>query len=239
MGNRNIKDNKRYSLWRGWIIPIALVMLAFTSCSETNDDINEYPNWKETNETYFNQLYATARQAINNGDDSWKIITNWSLNDSLATAPEDHIIAHVLKKGSGTVSPLYSDTVMVHYSGRLLPSTTYSTGYVFDKTWTGDFNPTTALPHKMGVSQTWSTNSSGRKVLVDNIDGFTTVLQYMHVGDEWEVYIPYQLAYGDSENSAVPPYSTLIFDLTLVKFYRAGAVIPDYSSKEYKPVIWE
>lgn len=237
--NINPIKNMRRLAGGGLLLLLSALVLSLTACSETDDEVDEYPNWKETNETYFNNLYRSAQQAIASGDTSWKVITNWSLSDSLATAPENHIIVHVLRQGTGTESPLYSDTVFVHYSGRLLPSTTYATGYVFDKTWTGDFNAETAMPHKMGVSQTWTTNSSGRRVLTSNIDGFTTVLQYMHVGDEWEVYIPYQLAYGESGTTGVPAYSTLIFDLTLVRFYRAGADIPDYSAKELLPDTWE
>ena len=40
------------------------------SCSESDDTVEEYPNWKATNEAYWNNLYKTTETAIANGDDS-------------------------------------------------------------------------------------------------------------------------------------------------------------------------
>jgi FKBP-type peptidyl-prolyl cis-trans isomerase len=50
------------------------------------------------------------------------------------------------------------------------------------------------------------------------IPGWIEGLQLMNVGAKYRLFIPYQLAYGDSEASAqIPPYSALVFDLELVK----------------------
>ena len=47
-----------------------------------------------------------------------------------------------------------------------------------------------------------------------------TAVLNMQRGDRWLVYIPYQLGYGaSSSNSAVPSYSTLVFDIALADFY--------------------
>jgi len=53
----------------------------------------------------------------------------------------------------------------------------------------------------------------------NGIEGWNIVLENMHVGDKWKVYIPYNLAYGSSGSSSgnVPAYSTLIFDIELKK----------------------
>ena len=70
------------------------------------------------------------------------------------------------------------------------------------------------------------------KLPVSNIiDGFSTALQHMHIGDRWEVYIPQQLGYGSKDDSAVPAYSTLRFDITLMAYYRAGQVVPAWKAK--------
>ena len=45
----------------------------------------------------------------------------------------------------------------------------------------------------------------------------TTALQDMHVGDLWEVYIPWNLAYGSSASGSTPKYSDLIFELYLAE----------------------
>lgn len=203
------------------IILYLLALLApvglLSSCSESDNEEDEFPNWKKTNEQYFNNLYAMAKSSADMGDKSWKVIRQWSLEESTAKDPYDYIVVNVLENGTGSGCPLYTDSVKVHYEGRLLPSTSYPDGYVFDKSFTGEFNPATALPAKFAVS--------------GMIDGFTTALQYMHIGDHWKVYIPYQLGYGSSASGSIPAYSTLVFDVTLVSYYRAGVEVPDSKAR--------
>jgi FKBP-type peptidyl-prolyl cis-trans isomerase FklB len=38
----------------------------------------------------------------------------------------------------------------------------------------------------------------------------------MPVGSKWELYIPYDLAYGDRDTGKIKPYSTLIFTVELL-----------------------
>lgn len=203
------------------IILYLLALLApvglLSSCSESDNEEEEFPNWKKTNEQYFNNLYVMAKSSADMGDKSWKVIRQWSLEESTAKDPYDYIVVNVLENGTGSGCPLYTDSVKVHYEGRLLPSTSYPDGYVFDKSFTGEFNPATALPAKFAVS--------------GMIDGFTTALQYMHIGDHWKVYIPYQLGYGKTASGSIPAYSTLVFDVTLVSYYRAGVEVPDSKAR--------
>ena len=139
-------------------------------------------------------------------------------------SPEDYIIAHVEQAGTGTTSPLYSDSVSMHYMGRLIPSTTYTSGLIFDKSWSSDtFNATTSRPNHSYIGLSY--DSQGKPVSL--VDGFTTALMSMHRGDHWTVYIPYQLGYGASASGAVPAYSTLIFDLRLVDFSHSGTKLKD------------
>ena len=60
-----------------------ILYLAFVgaSCSETNDDEDTGICWQERNETYFTNIYNTAKS---NTDGSWKVIPTWSMNDSVA-----------------------------------------------------------------------------------------------------------------------------------------------------------
>ena len=210
---------------------LPFVSLLFVACSEEDDTQEEYPNWQETNETYFNKLYAEANKRIAAGDKSWKVIPKWSLQDTLHLNADDYIIAHVVSEGSGTETPIFSDTVLVHYQGRLLPSTSYPAGRVFDQTWLNEYNPKTMTPSKMGVSQTVKAvtqNGQTTYQTSSNIDGFTTALMQMHEGDRWMVYIPYSLAYGTEATDNIPAYSTLVFDLTLAAFYHTGQVVPRF-----------
>lgn len=195
-----------------WSVPVLLLtILVAASCSDTDDGVEEYPDWQNYNQTYWNKLYATTQQKIANGDTSWKIIKKWSLEDSLHIENTDYIIAHVIAEGDGTETPLYTDTVRVHYKGKLLPSVSYPNGREFDSTWGETTSANTALPKQMCVG--------------DNVlgDGFTTVLQCMHVGEEWDIFVPWQLASSSSEiNSKVPIYSLLLFRVTLVNYHHPG-----------------
>lgn len=190
----------------------ALALTCLWSCGESDGAEEEFADWQATNEQYFSSLYSKRRSAISNGDGAWKIITQWSMNDSIATDAADHIIVEVLETGTGSGCPMYTDSVKVHYEGRLIPSKTYTSGYVFDKSFSGEYNPDTSLPSKMAVSGV--------------VDGFATALQNMHIGDRWRVYIPYQLGYGTTTSNSIPAYSTLIFDITLAAYYKAGTKVP-------------
>jgi FKBP-type peptidyl-prolyl cis-trans isomerase len=86
--------------------------------------------------------------------------------------------------------PKAADLVTVNYKGSLI------NGKVFDAT-----EP--ALPAQFTVNKL--------------IPGWTEALQLMREGDEWELVIPADLAYGArGAGDAIPPNQTLIFDLTLV-----------------------
>lgn len=189
---------------------IFVSIISLTACSETDINQEEFADWKQKNETYFVNLYQTAK----GNTAKYKILKNWSLTTEKATKPEDHIVVEILKNGTGSGCPLYTDSVAVHYEGCLIPSSTYSGGYTFDKTWAGDYNLQTMKPAILSSSKT--------------VDGFTTALMSMHIGDRWRVYIPYQLGYGSSTQAKanIPGYSTLVFDITLIAYGRAGTKLP-------------
>lgn len=201
-----------------YIMLLVMSIAGLSSCSENSNTVEEYPNWQATNENKFNSTYAEAVKYVASGSDSWKVIKKWSYQDSIHNNPEDYIVAQVITKGTGTTSPIYTDSVRVHYEGRLLPSTSYSEGYVFDKSWnTDEYNASTNVPAKFAVSNV--------------VDGFATALQSMHVGDRWKVYIPYQLGYGSTGTTGIPGYSTLVFDITLVSYYHVGVTVPTFKAK--------
>lgn len=195
-----------------FFLPLVAIALAVASCSESNDSVEEFPDWKSKNETYIDRLYATTKQKIEQGDTSWKIIRSWLLVNDAATKPADYIIVHVQDEGTTAVKPIDGDSVRVHYSGRLLPSTSYPQGYLFDKSFQGEFHEETAVPAQFFASAL--------------VPGFTTALFNMNLGDRWTVYIPYQLGYGSEGSKNIPGYSTLVFDIDLVGIYRAGATVP-------------
>lgn len=210
--------------WAKALVALPLFLFAFlllpVSCSEESDEVEEYPNWEKTNTDYWNTLYAETTERIAAGDTSWKILKKWSLPDTTHTANTQYVVVHVLNEGTGSGSPLYTDSVRVHYTGRLLPSTSYKNGYQFDSSFTDGSSAETSAPAQFLVSQL--------------TDGFSTAVQHMHIGDKWEVYVPSDLGYGDSgSGSIIPGHSVLIFEIQLVSYYRAGTDVPDFQAKPW------
>jgi FKBP-type peptidyl-prolyl cis-trans isomerase FklB len=106
-------------------------------------------------------------------------------------ALSDGLQYEVLKKSDSVnaVSPTINDSFVVNYSGRLI------SGEEFDRS--GKY------PLILPVGQV--------------IKGWTEILQLMHVGDKYKVYIPSDLAYGDiGAGNRIPPGATLIFEIELV-----------------------
>jgi FKBP-type peptidyl-prolyl cis-trans isomerase FklB len=103
----------------------------------------------------------------------------------------------VLTKGEGAL-PTDADKVKVMYEGKDV------TGAVFDSSYARPDSATT-----FGVTQV--------------IAGWTEALKMMPVGSEWEVYIPQDLAYGSRAQSAIKPYSTLIFKVKLLEIEAPAA----------------
>ena len=193
------------------LILLALIApLAMSSCSEEDDIVDEFPNWQATNEAFVDHLTDSVNKLLADNPlrTDWKRLKSWSKLNSEAGTNADYILVKVLESSQETnaSNPLYTDSVAVHYQGRLLPSTSYTEGYVFDQSYYGNFNFELSRPTKMKLSEL--------------IDGFVTAVLNMQRGDRWLVYIPYQLGYGaSSSNSAVPSYSTLVFDIALADFY--------------------
>lgn len=213
----------------GFHIPLVIFSLFFStamlsSCSESDEEESEYENWETRNNEYFESIYQQAKTAIDAGDNSWLLIKSFSKDQSIEGSHTDYIVVHVLDQDEehdevetfGLLpSPEFTDTVRVHYRGNLIPSKSYSEGYQFDSSWQGDYDIEAIVPSKFAVSGV--------------INGFTTALMRMHIGDRWMVYIPWNLGYGSSSSaSSVPDYSTLKFDLTLHSFGKPGTPMPAF-----------
>ena len=95
----------------------------------------------------------------------------------------------VITMGTGA-KPTAVDMVKVHYTGKLLDSTTF------------DSSVDRGEPVEFGVNQV--------------IQGWQEGLQLMPVGSKFKFYIPYELAYGEQGTGPIPPFSTLVFDVELL-----------------------
>ena len=206
------KTGKKAILFMAFCLSSFILLLG--SCSESDNTVEEFPDWQNTNATYWDKLYSETQTKVNNGDTSWKIIKSYSIEDSLTSPNTDYIIVNVLTAGTGSGCPIYSDSVRVRYTGQLLPSTSYSDGYTFDTT--NKNGASNAIAGVADFSVSGLTN------------GFATALQHMHIGDEWEVYIPWTLAYGESGSGSIPGYSVLKFKIQLIAYARAGTSLPPF-----------
>ncbi len=203
---------KKVILFMAFCLSSFLLLLG--SCSESDNTVEEYPDWKNRNVTYWDKLYTETQNKVNGGDTSWKMYKCYSIEDSLKSVNTDYILVNVLTAGTGSGCPIYSDSVRVRYTGQLLPSTSYPQGYVFDTTNKNEATDATAGVADFKVS--------------DLTSGFATALQYMHIGDQWDVYIPWTLGYLESGSTSIPGYSVLKFKIQLIAYARAGSSLPPF-----------
>lgn len=98
-----------------------------------------------------------------------------------------------------------------HYAGRLLDGSEFDSSY------------------KRGQPSTFAPNQV--------IKGWTEAMQKMVQGDKWEMYIPWQLAYGASgKPPKIPPKAVLIFIMEIVKIKGEtkpkAIVFPEWTEEE-------
>ena len=97
----------------------------------------------------------------------------------------------VVRSGPETgVRPLPGDQIKVHYEGKLL------SGQVFDSSY--DRGVPAVMP------------------LDGLIPGWVEALQLMRPGDEWRIFVPAGLGYGDQGGGPIPPGATLVFRIELI-----------------------
>ncbi len=98
------------------------------------------------------------------------------------------LLYKVIKEGDGAM-PTDTSEVEVHYEGKLVDGTVFDSSY------------------KRGETATFAVNHV--------IKGWSEAVKLMKVGAEYEVCLPYEIAYGERGTRGIPPYSTLIFKIEL------------------------
>ena len=106
-------------------------------------------------------------------------------------ALESGILMRQLEKGTGDTRPQLNSIVFVNYTGRLIDGTVFDTTDVQDH------------PAYFRV----------REVIV----GWQAALLRMHAGDRYEVFIPARYGYGSMKLDGIPAWSTLCFEIELLK----------------------
>ncbi len=172
------------------LLLITLAALIFTSCTKEDETDTV---WAENSIEAFNRIAASAE---------YKTIESESKVGSIAYK--------VIKSGDGD-TPLYTDRVKVLYTGWFKsvdwnkPDTfvnddgiKITNKYIFDSTANRN-----DVPSIFAVSEV--------------VDGFSTALQHMKVGDKWEVWIPAKLGYGAVPQQGIPANTTLVFEIELLE----------------------
>lgn len=106
-------------------------------------------------------------------------------------ALESGVLIKKLEEGRGKTHPKPGSLVYVHYTGRLIDGTQF------------DSTEGENLPALFKVR--------------DLIMGWQIALVRMYEGDKYRIWIPAKYAYGSVKMDDIPAWSTLEFDLELVK----------------------
>ena len=118
-----------------------------------------------------------------------------AFNQLISTLPDAKKTAsglyYVVEKTGKGKAAKKGDKVQVLYKGTLL------NGQVFDE------NLKEGISFPVGLGQV--------------IPGWDEMLQLMKEGDKIKAIIPWNLAYGPRGNGPIPPFSTLVFEMELVK----------------------
>jgi peptidylprolyl isomerase len=126
-----------------------------------------------------------------------KTPTPWVYNESRSRVSESGIRYLTVRNGSGD-KPLPGDLALVHYSGFLESGPLFDSSYLRDE----------PFQLRVGIGQV--------------IAGWEETIQDMRPGEQRIVFIPSELAYGESGagDGIIPPNSTLRFDIELAEVIR-------------------
>jgi len=127
-------------------------------------------------------------QAQKNLDEGNKFLEENKKKEGVKTLPSG-LQYRVVTEGTGN-TPKATDKVTTHYRGKLLNGTEFDSSY------------------KRNQPATFAVDGV--------IQGWQEALQLMKEGGKWELFIPAELAYGQSGRPGIPPNSVLVFDIELI-----------------------
>lgn len=128
---------------------------------------------------------AMGEKNLKSGDE---FLSKNKIKEGVKTSPTG-LQYKVLREGNGP-KPKATDTVKVHYSGKLIDGTEFDSSYKRNQ------------PAEFPVNMV--------------IPGWTEGLQLMTVGSKFEFVIPSALGYGETPNQVIPANSVLIFEVELL-----------------------
>ena len=110
--------------------------------------------------------------------------------DGVKTLPSGLQYKVIASGDASGAQPDSNDLVRVHYEGTLTDGTVFDSS--FERGTPVVFSPEQVVP------------------------GWTEALQLMRPGDEWFLYVPPALGYGENQAGPIPPNSVLVFRLKVL-----------------------
>jgi peptidylprolyl isomerase/FKBP-type peptidyl-prolyl cis-trans isomerase FklB len=172
----------------GSLLILTGILLFVASCdkTETFDD-----RWKLENETQFAAIAANPEYSKIHSESG-----------------QGYIMYKEVKQGDGA-TPYFTNRVKVLYTGWYKNDWSKPDSYTNDK---GEY-----IQNKIVFDSTGNRNDIPSTFYVYGVvDGFSTALQHMQVGDKWEIWIPWRMGYAEAGNNSIPGYTTLVFEIELV-----------------------
>ena len=137
---------------------------------------------------------ALAVEFADNKEAGEKFLAENKTKEGVQTTPSG-LQYKIIKKGTGAI-PADTSRVKVNYKGTLVDGTEFDSSAKHAGK-DGKVKPAEFLANRV-------------------IKGWTEALTMMPVGSKWELYIPYDLAYGSRQTGKIKPFSALIFEVELV-----------------------
>lgn len=182
--------------------------IGITSCSKDTQVADPYSDWAVRNDAYIDSIASICANPP--AGESWQKVLNYKLQSAsdeglgyqnYTPGKNDYVYMKLFPQDNIEplgISPLSTDTVSVHYRGKLI------NGTVFDQSFSGNWNADVSEPRKFCT-------------VGNSITGWSTALMQMKEGQHVELYIPAALGYKSVARDEIPAYSALVFDVRLEK----------------------
>lgn len=182
--------------------------IGITSCSKDTQVADPYSDWAVRNDAYIDSIASICANPP--AGENWLRILNYKIQteaseglgyQTYTPGKNDYVYMKLFPQDNIEplgISPLSTDTVSVHYRGKLI------NGTVFDQSFSGNWNADVSEPRKFCT-------------VGNSITGWSTALMQMKEGQHVELYIPAALGYKSVARDEIPAYSALVFDVRLEK----------------------
>lgn len=182
--------------------------IGITSCSKDTQVADPYSDWAVRNDAYIDSIASICANPP--AGENWLRILNYKIQteaseglgyQTYTPGKNDYVYMKLFPQDDIEplgISPLGTDTVAVHYRGKLI------NGTVFDQSFSGNWNADVSEPRKFCT-------------VGNSITGWSTALMQMKEGQHVELYIPAALGYKSVARDEISAYSALVFDVRLEK----------------------